>query len=55
MTQPIDFPLPPNQPRPLDRGAAELFKGLAGPKIAMPSTSGREVDYSELNAPRTVV
>ena len=50
-----DFPLPPNLPRPVDDGATDHLKGMALPEISLPSTSGRTVDLSALNAQRSVV
>jgi peroxiredoxin len=55
MKQPIDFPLPPNLPRPVDEGDADHLKGMHMPKITLPSSSGRTVDLSELSAPRVVI
>ena len=50
-----DFPLPANLPRPADDGAAAHLLGTAMPAIAMPSTTGRQIDLSKLSAPRTVI
>jgi peroxiredoxin len=55
MKQPIEFPLPPNLPRPADDGGADHLKGMHMPKITLPSSSGRTVDLSELSAPRVVI
>jgi peroxiredoxin len=49
------FPLPPDLPRPVDDGAASHLRGLAMPKLSLPSTSGGSVDLSALRAPRTVI
>ncbi|MFB3920399.1 MAG: peroxiredoxin [Terriglobia bacterium] len=50
-----DFPLPPNLPVPVDDGAAEHLKGMAMPRISLPSTRGRMVSLSALSASRTVI
>jgi peroxiredoxin len=47
--------LPPNLPRPLDDGGARHLVGMALPDLALPSTSGRQINLSKVNAPRTVV
>ena len=52
---PVDFPLPPNLPEPIDDGAAAHLCGLPLPSLLLPSTQGRRVDLSALTAPRTVV
>jgi peroxiredoxin len=51
----MDFPLPPDLPRPLDDGAAEHLRGLAMPSICLPTTAGRIVDVSKFQARRTVL
>jgi peroxiredoxin len=51
----IDFPLPSNLPRPVDDGAAKHLVGMAMPRIRLRSTTGRDVDLSELSGPRTVI
>jgi peroxiredoxin len=56
MSQKIDFPLPPDLPRPVDDGGAKHLVGLAMPKIRLSSTAGRMVDVStDLHALRTVI
>jgi len=50
-----DFPLPPDLPRPVDDGAARHLVGMPLPEISLPSTDGRIIDLSQLNAPRTVL
>jgi peroxiredoxin len=50
-----DFPLPSNLPRPVDDGAAKHLVGMAMPRIRLRSTTGRDVDLSELSGPRTVI
>jgi peroxiredoxin len=55
MAQPIDFPLPPDLPRPLDDGAADHLPGTPMPSISLASTAGRMVDLSGLTASRTVI
>src|SRR4051812_825492 len=54
-TQQIDFPLPPDLPRPVDDGAADHLAGMAMPAVSLPSTAGRMVTLSDLTAPRTVL
>jgi len=51
----MDFPLPPNLPRPVDDGAANHLAGMHMPHIALTSTAGSEVTLSNLNTARTVV
>ena len=51
----LDFPLPSNLPRPVDDGAAAHLMGMWMPEISLPSTAGREVMLSDLNAARTVI
>jgi peroxiredoxin len=55
MPESIDFPLPPDLPRPVDDGAADHLKGLLVPGIALRSTSNRMIDLSQRTAPYTVV
>lgn len=55
MQKQSDFPLPANLPRPVDDGAAKHLIGMAMPRIRLRSTAGRDVDLSELSAPRTVI
>ncbi|HZS50732.1 MAG TPA: peroxiredoxin [Bryobacterales bacterium] len=55
MPEPIDFPLPPDLPRPLDDGAADHLPGAPMPSISLASTAGRMVDLSGLTASRTVI
>ena len=55
MKQSIDFPLPPNLPRPVDDGRTEHLKGMPMPNISLPSSSGGTVDLSQLSAPRVVI
>jgi peroxiredoxin len=49
------FPLPPDLPRPVDDGAAAHLRGMAMPRLSLPSTAGGSVDLSALRAPRTVI
>ena len=51
----MDFPLPPNLPRPVDDGAANHLAGMHMPHMALTSTAGREVTLSDQNTARTVV
>ena len=53
--RPIDFPLPPNLPKPTDDGMAAHLMGMPIPPISLRSTSGRIVDLRSLAAPRTVI
>jgi peroxiredoxin len=53
--QQIDFPLPPNLPKPTDDGAAEHLNGAPIPHISLPSSGGRIVDLRRLSGPRTVI
>ena len=55
MTQQTNLDLPPNLPRPKDDGGARHLKGMALPDLALPSTSGRMVNLSKVNAPRIVI
>jgi peroxiredoxin len=48
MTRDDLFTLPPDLPVPDDDGAAEHLTGLRLPAIALPSTSGRQVDLQAL-------
>jgi peroxiredoxin len=47
--------LPPDLPVPVDDGACDHLEGLAIPSMKLPSTSGRPVDLSEVEASRVVV
>ena len=47
--------LPANLPRPKDDGGARHLKGMALPDLALPSTSGRLINLSTVNAPRIVL
>jgi peroxiredoxin len=40
------YVLPANLPAPIDDGAADHLAGMALPPLALPSTSGREVDLA---------
>ncbi|SRR5579885_2653309 len=51
----MDFPLPPNLPRPVDDGAANHLRGARIPQISLRCSSGRTVDLSLLTTPRTVI
>jgi len=53
--RPIDFPLPPNLPKPTDDGAAKHLMGMTIPPLSLRSTKGRTVDLRSLSAPRTVI
>jgi len=55
MQQPIDFPLPPDLPHPIDDGAAAHLRGMFIPKVLLPSTFGGFVDLTQRTATRTVV
>ena len=55
MTQQTNLDLPPNLPRPKDDGGARHLKGMALPDLSLPSTSGRQVNLSKVNAPRVVI
>jgi peroxiredoxin len=55
VSQPIDFPLPANLPRPVDDGASDHLTGVTMPSVRLRSTTGRIVDLSKLTAPRTVI
>ena len=55
MTQTNLNQLPANLPRPKDDGGARHLKGLALPDLALPSTSGRMVNLSEITATRIVI
>ena len=47
--------LPADLPAPVDDGACDHLPGMAVPRIALPSTAGREVALADTGAPRTVV
>ena len=49
------YTLPPDLPVPVDDGATAHLPGAAVPRIALPSTAGREVDLSAPDRPLTVV
>ena len=53
--RPIDFPLPPNLPKPADDGMATHLMGMPIPPISLRSTKGRSVALRSLGAPRTVI
>jgi peroxiredoxin len=53
--QHIDFPLPPDLPKPVDDGAAEHLIGMPIPPISLRSTGDRIVELGRLSAPRTVI
>jgi peroxiredoxin len=53
--QQIDFPLPPDLPRPVDDGAADHLRGAPIPSVSLRSTAKRTVDLRALGAPRTVI
>jgi peroxiredoxin len=55
MTQPQDFPLPADLPKPMDDGAAQHLTNLLMPKVLLRSTAGEIVDVSDLKASRTVI
>ncbi len=54
-SQQIDFPLPPDLPKPINDGAAEHLICLAMPSVSLASTGGRMVNLSNLTAPRTIL
>jgi peroxiredoxin len=47
--------LPPDLPVPVDDGACDHLEGLIIPSMKLPSTSGRPVDLSEVDASLVVV
>src|SRR4051795_2294125 len=48
MADPVNpYVLPPGLPAPMDDGAADHLEGMAIPPVALPSTSGDQVDLSE--------
>jgi peroxiredoxin len=49
------FALPPNLPRPLDDGAARHLLGASIPRLALPSTSGRQVSVRDESLRRLAV
>jgi peroxiredoxin len=53
MTDPTQ--LPPDLPRPVDDGACAHLPGTAMPRVALPSTAGRDVDLGSLPPGRTVI
>lgn len=54
-SQPTDFPLPKDLPRPVDDGGADHLVGMAMPRISLASTAGGTVDLANLRAARTVI
>jgi len=55
MEQQTNLELPPNLPVPKDDGGARHLKGMAIPDLALPSTSGRQVNLSKVDSPRIVI
>lgn len=56
MADPVNpYVLPPDLPVPIDDGAADHLEGRAVPALALPSTSGGQVDLSEAAAEGTLV
>jgi peroxiredoxin len=55
MPEQTNFSLPANLPRPVDDGKADHLRDMAVPHVFLPSTAGRMVDFSDFNAPRTVI
>jgi len=56
MSNPTDFPLPPDLPKPVDDGACNRLTGMLMPPLALPSTAGRMVDLGKLTvSARTVI
>src|SRR6266446_4309040 len=55
MSNPTEFPLPADLPRPIDDGACDHLTGMRIPPVSLASTAGRMVDLGRLAAPRTVV
>jgi peroxiredoxin len=53
MTDPTQRP--PDLPRPVDDGACAHLPGTAMPRVALPSTAGRDVDLGALPPGRTVI
>ncbi|HEX6011637.1 MAG TPA: hypothetical protein VFY87_07510, partial [Geminicoccaceae bacterium] len=53
MTDPTQ--LPPDLPRPVDDGACAHLPGTAMPRVALPSTAGRDVDLGALPPGRSLV
>jgi peroxiredoxin len=48
MADPVNpYVLPPDLPVPMDDGAADHLEGMTVPPVALPSTSGDQVDLSE--------
>jgi peroxiredoxin len=47
--------LPEGLPVPVDDGACDHLVGMAVPRVALPSTAGRDVLLAETGRPRTVV
>jgi len=55
MTNPTDFPLPPDLPKPVDDGACNHLTGMRVPPVSLRSTAGRMVNLGGLTAARTVI
>ena len=56
MSNPTDFPLPPDLPNPVDDGACDHLTGMLVPPLALPSTAGRMVDLGKpIASSRTVI
>jgi peroxiredoxin len=56
MADPVNpYVLPPDLPVPMDDGAADHLEGMAVPAVALPATSGGQVDLSEAAAEGTLV
>src|SRR5712692_4989938 len=56
MSNPTEFPLPPDLPKPVDDGACDHLTGMLVPPLALPSTAGRMVNLGKLIASsRTVI
>ena len=53
--QQVDFPLPPDLPKPRDDGAAKHLQGTPMPQISLRSTRGRMVDLQNLGPSRSVI
>src|SRR6266849_6694307 len=56
MSNPTDFPLPPDLPKPVDDGACDHLTGMRMPPVSLSSTAVRMVDLGKLIASsRTVI
>jgi peroxiredoxin len=55
MTRDDLYTLPPDLPVPVDDGAADHLTGLRLPAIALPSTSGRQINLQDLGTGWTVL